>query len=42
VENDSGVIIHLVKLIDAADTLVTQNEGSGLQNDFTSLRVLGN
>lgn len=41
-KDNSGAIIHLVKLIDTADTSVRKNEGATFQHNFFSLRVFCN
>ena len=36
-----GRIIHLVKLVDAADSVVSQHQGTGLQTELLRFRILG-
>jgi hypothetical protein len=39
VKNNSGVVIHLIELIDAADSSVGEHKSSGLENSLFSLRI---
>ncbi len=40
-EDDSAVVVHLVELINAADTTITEDNGTRLENELLGLRVLG-
>lgn len=40
VQSDSIVLLHLVEFVNAADSLISQNKGSGLQVDLPSFSVL--
>jgi len=40
VENDTGVVAHLIKLINAADTAVRENESATFQHELLSVRIL--
>ena len=41
VEDGAGCFVHLVKLVNAADAVVGQDEGSRLQDHLLGVRVLG-
>ena len=40
-KDHTGAVIHLVELVDAANTAVREHKGTTLQYDFPSLWVLG-
>ena len=40
VKNGSGCVVHFVELVDAADSVVGEDQGSGLQHHLASVRVL--
>lgn len=39
-QHRSRAVAHLIKLVDAADPVVAQHEGAGLQNQLTGFWVL--
>lgn len=39
-QHRARVVAHLVKLVDAADAVVTEHQGAGLQDQLPGLRVL--
>ena len=42
VQNGSSRVAHLVKLVDATDAVVGQDQSTGLKHELPRLRVLGN
>ncbi len=41
VQDGAGGIAHFVKLVDAADAVIGQDQSSGLQNKLPSFGILG-
>ena len=41
VEDAASRVAHLVELVDAADTIVSEHQGTGLQDQLLGLSVLG-